>query len=166
MKKIIIGVMGGAQFINPEDEEYSYQIGALIAREGWVLLNGGRSAGVMEASARGAKDNGGVTVGILPVDDPDWASHYIDIPIVTGMGMARNVINILSSDLIVALPGSAGTISEIALALKYGKEVILFRFEVGDWVKPFQRERKVYHISEVAKLGTLLKERLAALYNY
>ena len=166
MKRIIIGVMGGAQFVHHQDEQYAYQIGAMIAQEGWVLLNGGRDAGVMEASAKGAKDNDGITIGILPVDYPDWASQYIDIPIVTGMGMARNVINILSSDLIIALPGSAGTISEIALALKYGKEVILFRFEVGEWVKPFQEERKIHYIDDIAKLKKLLKERLAIINNY
>lgn len=166
IKRIVIGVMGGTQFVHPQDEQFAYQIGAMIAQEGWVLLNGGRDAGVMKASAKGAKDNGGITVGILPVDNPDWASQYIDIPIATGMGMARNVINILSSDLIIALPGSAGTISEIALALKYGKEVILFRFEVGGWLKPFQKEGKVYYINEVAELKTLVKERLAIIYNY
>jgi uncharacterized protein (TIGR00725 family) len=52
--------MGGAQFINPEDEKYAYQIGAMIAQEGWILLNGGRASGIMEASARGAKDYGGM----------------------------------------------------------------------------------------------------------
>ncbi|HNR65819.1 MAG TPA: TIGR00725 family protein, partial [Atribacterota bacterium] len=144
IKKFIIGVMGGSQFVNPDDEQYAYQIGVMIAREGWILLNGGRASGIMEASAKGAKDNGGITIGILPVDDADWASQYIDIPIVTGIGMARNIINVLSSDMIVALPGSAGTISEIAIALKYGKVVILFRFDAGDWLKPFQREGKVY----------------------
>ena len=155
--------MGGSQFIQPEDEQYAYLIGAMIAQEGWVLLNGGRGAGIMEASAKGAKDNGGITVGILPVDDPGWASQYIDIPIVTGMGMARNAINILSSDIIIAMPGSAGTISEIAFALKYGKEVVMFRFEVGDWLKPYQEKGKVCYIYEVKELKTHLKSRLASL---
>jgi len=102
IKKTIIGVMGGSKFVNPEDKKYAYEIGKMIAQEGWVLLNGGRSSGVMEATAKGAKENGGITVGILPVDRPDWASQYIDIPIVTGMGLARNVINILSSDIIIS----------------------------------------------------------------
>ena len=115
--------MGAAQFIHPKDEEYAYQIGAMIAEEGYVLLNGGRSSGVMEASAKGAKDRGGITVGILPVEDIGWASQYIDIPIVTGMGMARNVINILSCDLIIALPGKEGTIQD-SHALKYNKEIV------------------------------------------
>ena len=74
--------MGGSQFVSPDDEQYAYQVGAMVAQEGWILLNGGRASGVMEASARGAKDNGGLTIGILPVDDAGWASRYIDIPIV------------------------------------------------------------------------------------
>ena len=152
--------MGGSQFVSPDDEQYAYQIGAMIAQEGWVLLNGGRASGVMEASARGAKDNGGLTVGILPVDDAGWASQYIDIPIVTGIGMARNIINVLSSDIVVALPGSAGTISEIAMALKYNKIVVLFRFDAGDWIRPFQKEEKAFFINEIEELKTFIKKKL------
>lgn len=160
IKKIIIGVMGGSKFISPEDEEYAYQVGALIAREGWVLLNGGRSSGVMEASAKGAIENGGLTIGILPTIDVRWASEYIDIPIVTGMGFARNLVNVLTSTLIVALPGRAGTISEIALALNYDKEVILFRFDAGSWTKPYQEDGKVSYVSDLKSLGNILREKV------
>ncbi|MBN2395097.1 MAG: TIGR00725 family protein [Candidatus Atribacteria bacterium] len=151
--------MGGSTFVHPEDEEYAYQVGALIAQEGWILLNGGRSSGVMEASAKGAKENGGITLGILPTDDPEWASKYIDIPIVTGLGMARNVINVLTSDIIIALPGRAGTISEIAFALNHGKTVILFRFEVGPWIRIYEEEKKVFYMSELKHLKKFLEER-------
>lgn len=123
--------MGGGQGVSPEVYETAYRLGALIAGEGWVLLNGGRAAGVMEASARGARENGGLTVGILPDAGSRQASRYIDIPIATGMGDGRNYINVLSSDVVVALPGKAGTISEIALALKNRKKVILLRFGTG-----------------------------------
>ncbi len=153
--------MGGSQFVHPEDEEYAYQIGAMVAREGWVLLNGGRPSGVMEASARGAKEHGGITVGILPTDDSHWASEYIDIPIVTGMGYARNVINVLSSDIIIVLPGRAGTISEIALALNYGKEVILFQFHVGSWIQSYQDEGKVFFFSKLDELRNFLRRRFS-----
>lgn len=152
--------MGGSQFVSPDDEQYAYQVGAMVAQEGWILLNGGRASGVMEASARGAKDNGGLTIGILPVDDAGWASRYIDIPIVTGIGMARNIINVLSSDIIIALPGSAGTISEIAMALKYNKIAILFRFDAGEWLRPFQKEEKVFFINEIEGLRTFIKKKL------
>lgn len=152
--------MGGSKFVTPDDENYAYLIGKMIAKEGWILLNGGRPSGVMESSARGSKENGGITVGILPTDQADWASQYIDIPIVTGMGLARNVINILSSDIIVALPGSAGTISEIALALNHGKKVILFRFDVGLWIKDYQDRGQVFFVNKLEQLRELMKKML------
>jgi hypothetical protein len=152
--------MGGSQFVAPDEEEYAYQIGKMIALEGWVLLNGGKASGVMNASARGARENGGITVGILPADNDSFVSSYIDIPIITGMGLARNVINILSSDIVIALPGRAGTISEIALALNHGKQVILFRFEVGSWIKYYIDENRVFITNEVEQVRQLLKEKL------
>ncbi|MDZ7316461.1 MAG: TIGR00725 family protein [candidate division KSB1 bacterium] len=124
MRKFVIGVMGGAQ-VSRQDYDQARQLGELIAEQGWILLNGGRDAGVMRASAEGAKRRGGLTLGILPGPDADEANPFIDIAVATGMGSARNVINVLSSDVIVACRGGAGTISEIALALKSGKTVIL-----------------------------------------
>jgi uncharacterized protein (TIGR00725 family) len=160
IRKIIIGVMGGAQFVTNDEEKYAYQIGKIIALEGWVLLNGGRSSGVMEATAKGARENGGITVGVLPTENASSASQYIDIPIITGMGLARNVINILSSDIVIALPGRAGTISEIALALSHGKQVILFRFEVGTWINYYIDKKQVLVANEVEQLRQLLIEEL------
>ena len=139
MKKTIVGVMGGGEGASLEVCKLAYELGKLIALEDWVLLNGGRSAGVMEASARGAKENGGLTVGILPDVKPDQASPYIDIPILTGMGDGRNFINVMTSDVVVALPGRAGTISEIALALKNGKTVVLLNFPLGDLFQEYKR---------------------------
>ena len=127
---LIIGVMGGGDASAP-DIQSAYQLGALIAKQGWLLLNGGRSAGIMEASAKGARDHGGITVGILPDETARRASRYIQIPILTGMGDARNYINVLTSNIVVACPGGAGTISEIALALKNNKQVISMNFDTG-----------------------------------
>jgi uncharacterized protein (TIGR00725 family) len=79
----------------------------------------------MRASARGAREAGGTVIGILPGSDTRGASKDLDFAIVTGMGDARNVVNVLSSDLVIACPGGAGTMSEIALALKSGKHVIV-----------------------------------------
>lgn len=138
MRKFVVGVMGGGEGASQVVCKKAYELGKLIALEGWVLLNGGRQVGVMEASARGAKENGGITVGILPDRTTEFASSYIDIPILTGMGDGRNFINILSSDVVVALSGRAGTISEIALALKNGKIVILLDFSIGDLFKEYQ----------------------------
>ncbi|MBN2357188.1 TIGR00725 family protein [candidate division KSB1 bacterium] len=121
--------MGGSDVAQPI-YELAFQLGAMIAEQGWALLNGGRDAGVMRASAEGAKSRNGLTIGVLPGGSRRGANPFIDIPIFTEMGAARNVINVLSSDVVVALPGGAGTISEIALALKSGKKVCLLKFDV------------------------------------
>lgn len=147
MKKLlIIGVMGGGN-ATPGDEKDAYHLGSLIARQGWILLNGGRNTGIMDASAKGAFDQGGLTIGILPDDNYSRASEYIKVPVLTGMGSARNVINVLSSNIIVACPGGTGTLSEIALALKHGKPVILLNFDPGI---AFERyiEQELLHYAE------------------
>jgi uncharacterized protein (TIGR00725 family) len=130
-RKLIVGVMGGAN-AKADAIEAAYQLGRLIAKQGWILLNGGRNAGIMEASAKGAQDQSGLTIGILPDETTRQLSEYIQIPIITGMGNARNCINVLSSNIVVACPGGAGTISEIALALKNNRPVILMNFYIGD----------------------------------
>jgi hypothetical protein len=125
----MVGVMGGGS-ASDAHLAMAYRLGCLIAARGWVLLNGGRQAGIMEASARGARESGGLTVGVLPDDDRRHQSPYIQIPILTGMGSARNYINALSSDVMVACAGGAGTVSEVALALKHGRPVILLDFDL------------------------------------
>jgi uncharacterized protein (TIGR00725 family) len=124
----IIGVMGpGDQAAAPTIEQ-SYQLGYLIGQRGWVVLSGGRNVGVMEAVSRGAKDANGLVVGILPDGDRSRLSPFVDIAIVTDLGNARNNINVLSSDIVVALEGGMGTLSEVALALKSGKPVLLLNW--------------------------------------
>lgn len=100
-------------------------LGNRIAGEGWVLLTGGRNVGVMEAASMGAQQVGGLTIGILPFEKTNGMSQYVDIPICTGMGSARNNINVLSSDVIVACGSGAGTTSEIMLTLKASKPLVL-----------------------------------------
>ncbi|MCU0532408.1 MAG: TIGR00725 family protein [Hydrococcus sp. Prado102] len=126
MRKILIGVMGPGEKATAKERENAYQLGRLIAREGWVLLSGGRNAGVMDAANKGAKASGGLTVGILPSDNFEAVSEAVDIAIATDMGNARNNINVLSCRAIVACGMGLGTASEVALALKAGKSVILF----------------------------------------
>ena len=137
-RRHIIGVMGGGT-VSAGDLAAGYDLGRRIAKEGWVLLNGGRRAGIMDASAKGAADRGGLTVGILPDDNDAGVSEHIHIPVLTGMGSARNVINVLSSSVVVACAGGAGTLSEIALALKHGKTVITLNFDIG---RAFDEYRK------------------------
>ena len=128
-RPLIVGVMGGGRAAAP-DLQAAYELGRLIAVNGWILLNGGRKAGIMEASARGASEHGGITLGILPDDHAGQVSDYIQIPVLTGMGSARNNINVLTSDVIVACSGGTGTLSEVALALKSNKPVILLNFDI------------------------------------
>lgn len=130
-RPLIVGVMGGGT-ASPEDCRRAHRLGRLIAQKGWILLNGGRNAGIMAASARGAAEAGGLTLGILPDAHARDASPHILIPVLTGMGSARNTINVLTSDIVIACPGGAGTLSEIALGLKHGKTVILLDFEVAE----------------------------------
>ncbi len=125
MKKTIIGVMGPGLNATPNDLENAYQLGEMIAQQGWLLLTGGRKAGVMEAANQGAKAAQGLTVGILPNAEEIGMSEAVDIAIFTNLGNARNAINILSSDIVIACGIGAGTTSEIALAIKENKTVIL-----------------------------------------
>ncbi len=122
VKRIIIGVIGAGE----ADElqlKSAETVGRLIAKRGALLICGGLG-GVMEAAARGAKAEGGTTIGILPHGDKSRVSHSIDIPIATGFGEGRNVIIVRTADALIAVGGEYGTLSEIAFALKMGKPVI------------------------------------------
>ncbi len=157
--------MGGGEIVSPGDYEVARHLGALIAKEGWILLNGGRASGIMGASARGAKENGGLTIGILPGTDPDWASEYIDIPILTGIGLARNYVNVLSSAVVVALPGRTGTISEIALALNIGKKVISLNFDLGPLFERYEENKQLIYAKQPEEVVDLIKKLLESNFN-
>lgn len=148
--------MGGGA-ADQADIENAYSLGSLIANQGWILLNGGRNAGIMEASAKGAAESGGVTIGILPDDTCDRLSDYIQIPILTGMGNARNVINVLSSNVVVACPGGAGTLSEIALALKTGRQVICLNADPGNSFNKFRDEGLLHDAKTPGEVIELIK---------
>ncbi len=127
MRKIIIGVMGPGNHATAVDRQFAYELGSAIAQQGWVLLTGGRNQGVMEAASQGAKSVNGLTLGILPTADETNLSSAIDLAIFTDLGNGRNNINVLSSDVVVACGMGLGTASEVALALKNGKSVILLQ---------------------------------------
>jgi len=127
MPKPIIGVMGPGDSATATNLENATELGRLIAKNNWNLLTGGRGLGVMDAASKGAKQAGGLVIGILPSSDKTGASEYLDVPICTGMGSARNNINVLSSDVVVAVSTGAGTTSEIMLALKAQQPLILLR---------------------------------------
>ena len=127
MAVTLIAVVGGSQ-CGPEEAKIAEELGRLLGGKGVALVCGGLG-GVMEAACRGAKAAGGVTVGVLPGDSRSAANSYVDVPIVTGMGPARNVIIVKSAQAIIAVDGSYGTLSEIAHALQNGIPVI----GLGTW---------------------------------
>ena len=123
----MIGVIGSG---DPEKrhDPLAIEVGSLIARYGAVTVCGGLS-GIMEAVCRGAVQEGGTTIGILPGSNKNEANPHITFPIPTGLGVARNVLVVRTADALVALPGGSGTLSEIALALNIGKPVV----DLGGW---------------------------------
>ena len=131
MRRITVGVLGGS-VADDRTASGARELGRLIAENGWVLVSGGRPTGVMQASVTGARQAGGLTVGVLYDEDRDNAADGLDIVIPTGMGAARNIINVLSSDVVVACRGTGGTLSEIALALRFGRPVVLLDFDPGE----------------------------------
>jgi uncharacterized protein (TIGR00725 family) len=122
--RTVIGVMGSGRPLDAHAEQMARETGRRIAERGWVLLTGGHASGVMDAASRGASEAGGLVVGVLPEDGLDGCSRWVDVPVVTGLRDARNYVNALSSRVVVALPGAAGTISEVAFALKAGRTVV------------------------------------------
>jgi uncharacterized protein (TIGR00725 family) len=117
-----IGIIGSAD-CPPEMEWAAEEVGRLVARSGAVLICGGLG-GVMKAACKGALEAGGITVGSLPGDRGDQANKYVQIRIVTDMGHARNVLVVHSSDVLIAIGGEYGTLSELAVALKLGRPVV------------------------------------------
>ena len=118
----IIGVIGSSIPLK-EYEEIAEEFGEKVAEKGWLLVTGGLG-GVMTAASKGAKKKEGITIGILPGGEKKAANKYVDIPIVTGMQQARNAIIVRTADIIVAIGGGLGTLSELAMALKINKTVI------------------------------------------
>ena len=124
---MVIAVIGASR-CSKETAQIAEDVGRELARRGVTLVCGGLG-GVMEAACRGAKMEGGTTIGILPGTSRHEANPYVDIPIVTGMGEARNIIVVRSAQAAIAVSGEYGTLSEIAYALKLGIPVI----GLGTW---------------------------------
>ncbi len=120
--KPFIAVIGGGE-CTAREAELAGEVGRELARNGAVLVCGGLG-GVMEAACRGASTEGGLTVGILPGNSRQAANPYVQIPVVTGMGEARNVVVVKTAGAVIAVGGGYGTLSEIGHALRIGKPVI------------------------------------------
>lgn len=127
-RKVCISVIGSGGPISKETAKIANDVGREIAVRGGVLICGGLG-GVMAEAAKGAKEKGGLTIGIIPGEDPDSANPYIDIPIITGLGFARNVLVAYSGSAVIAISGKLGTLSEISYALLKEKPVI----GLGTW---------------------------------
>jgi len=118
----IVGVIGGSR-VDADLRSMAYEVGRLIAERDAILVCGGLS-GVMEAACQGAYESNGITIGILPSGDTYEANPYVQIPIATGFGVGRNIVIARTADVLIAVGGSYGTLSEIALALDLGKRVV------------------------------------------
>jgi uncharacterized protein (TIGR00725 family) len=119
---MIIAVIGDSS-CSPEEAKLAETVGELLAQRGATIVCGGLG-GVMEAVCRGAKSKGGLTIGILPGENSSTANSWVDIPVVTGIGEARNSVVVKSAQAVIAISGGYGTLSEIAYALKSSIPVI------------------------------------------
>jgi len=127
MRNKIIAVIGGRN-CNVKVEHLAHNLGLNLAKVVDILVSGGLQ-GTMRAVCSGFKAKGGLTIGIIPGYDKKEANEFVDIVIPTGLGLARNVLVVKAADLVVALPGEAGTLSEIAYCLQFGIPVI----SLGSW---------------------------------
>jgi len=139
------------------------RIGKHVALKGWVLITGGRK-GVMEAASEGASDEGGTVVGIIPDSVFNTANPYCSVVIPTGIGYARNSINVLAADVVIAIGGLSGTLTEMSYAFQYGKPVICCMF-AGGWSSLFAEFPEVrnsagFHRAETLDDVFALLERL------
>lgn len=161
-RKPIIGVMGPG---NPKDSsilKHAEELGRQIAKRNWILLTGGRKTGVMDAASKGANEAGGEVIGILPGDSHLGMSDYVSIPIMTGVGSARNNINILTADVIIVCGMGLGTSSEAALAIKHGKPTLFIKVEKShrDFFQSLT-DKNILFFDEADALFRFIEKKLA-----
>ena len=131
MKKREILVIGDNESgCTPESVKLAYEIGSEIAKSDSVLITGGLG-GVMRAACQGAQDANGITVGIIPQNDPSHANEFCDIIIPSGMGLTRDFLNALSADGVIVIGGGSGTLSEICAAYMYKKPIVALKNSGG-----------------------------------
>ena len=145
-----MGVIGGRS-CTKEVEQIAIKLGKKLAKVVDILVSGGLS-GTMEAVSKGFKSAGGLTLGILPGYNKNEANNFVDIAIPTGLGLARNVLVVKSADIVVALPGEAGTLSEIAYCLQFGIPVISFNsWDIPGVVKTKTIEETIKEVKKILK---------------
>ncbi|HVR60273.1 MAG TPA: TIGR00725 family protein [Polyangia bacterium] len=160
--RTVIGVMGPAA-CDSATADVARAVGRAIAERGAVLLCGGRG-GVMEAAAEGARGAGGLTIGILPGEDARASppNAFVDVALFTGLGEGRNWLNVCASDAIIAIGGGFGTLSEIALALKAKRPLVLFGSWTFDMDGAAPQVPRAAHATEAVELALEAIEAAAA----
>jgi hypothetical protein len=124
-RKPLIAVVGHGMHAKEIHSKTAEELGREIAKKDWIVICGGRKEGIMEAVAKGVKKEGGISIGILPMADNSDTSEYINIPILTGMGFARNQIIAFSCDAMIIVGGGVGTLTEMAYAYRYSKPIVV-----------------------------------------
>jgi hypothetical protein len=150
MRGKIVAVIGGHS-CTAEVEQLAYNLGKNLAKVVGILISGGLS-GTMKAACSGFKARGGLTIGIIPSYNKEDANPYVDIAIPTGLGLARNLLVVKSADVVVALPGEAGTLSEIAYCLQLGIPVIsLHSWDIKGVIKARSLEEAIKKVKDLLK---------------
>lgn len=163
--KAIISVIGASE-IDKEIEDKTIEIGRLIAKNHYAVVCGGLS-GVMEAICKGAKEEGGFTIGIIPHTEKSLGNKYVDIVIPCPFSQARNIVVVLTGDVCLAISGKAGTLSEICFAWIYDKPIVALS-SVEGWSSKIanqkldnRRNDMIYGVSTplevINKINELLK---------
>lgn len=127
LRRVYVAVVGPGEGASREAMDDARAAGRLIAERGWVLLSGGRAAGVMAAAADGVAAGDGISVGLLPGSDRADAAPGLTLALPTGLGEARNAVLVTAADAVIGCGMSAGTLSELALALRAGRPTVLVR---------------------------------------
>ncbi|HET8719367.1 MAG TPA: TIGR00725 family protein [Candidatus Nitrosotenuis sp.] len=129
-RRQILVIGNNEDTFSPELENMAYEIGGAIAKSGSVLITGGLG-GVMKAACHGAHDEGGITVGIIPQNDPSYANEFCDIVIPSGIGLARDFLTALAGDGVIVVGGGSGTLSEICAAYMHKKPIVALKNSGG-----------------------------------
>ncbi len=151
----------------PEHEKVAYETGIEIAKSGSVLLTGGLG-GVMRAASHGARDAGGLTVGIIPQDDASFANEFCDIVIPSGMGLTRDFLNALSADGVIIIGGGSGTLSEVTAAYMHKKPMVAIK-NLGGTIVPYidnfidhRKNVKILGVDSPKEAVRLILEKITA----
>lgn len=150
MRKKVVSVSGGRS-CTKEVEQIAQELGKKLAKVVDILICGGLG-GIMKAVCQGFKAGIGLTIGIIPSYEKNDANPFVDIVIPTGLGLARNVLVVKSADVVIALPGEAGTLSEIAYALQFGIPVISLKsWDIPGVIKVNTVDEAIDKVKEILK---------------